>query len=382
MNFDELIGEIRRINCCHEDLLPLHAPVFTGNEREYVLDTIDSTFVSSVGEYVNRFENMLQDITGVNSAVACVNGTAAIQVSLHLVGVKTGDLVITQSLSFAATSNGICHTGASPVFLDVDPDTLGLSPDSLRQFLEQDCEKINGMCTHKASGRRIAACMPMHTFGMPCHIDTIGSICAEWDVLLVEDAAEALGSTYTGKHCGSFGQVGTLSFNGNKIVTTGGGGAILTNDPELGKKAKHLTTTAKRPHQWEFFHDEVAWNYRMPNINAALGCAQLECLCEFMTRKRALAQKYEELLAPTPWQFVKEPVGSKSNYWLCAVLFQDRGERDAFLATSNDAGVMTRPAWEPLHTLPAFIECPRGDLRVTMSIVDRLVNLPSGVRRD
>ena len=377
--FEALLGEIRAIHAAPEGFLPLHAPVFCGNERNYVLQTIDSTFVSSVGEYVTRFEASLREIAGVSHAVACANGTAALHVSLVLAGVGVGDLVITQALSFAATANAICHAGAEPIFCDVDQQTLGLSPASLRQFLEQECEKTSqGVCRHRGTGRRIAACVPMHTFGFPCRIDEICEICAQWHLPVVEDAAEALGSLYKGKHCGGFGLLGTLSFNGNKIVTTGGGGAILTNDPELGRRAKHLTTTAKLPHSWEFRHDAVAWNFRMPNINAALGCAQLEQLDAFVAYKRRTAALYTELFADTPWRFLREPEGSRSNYWLCSVLFENRAERDAFLQASNEAGVMTRPAWEPLQNLPMFTGCLRGSLTTTLNLAERLVNIPSG----
>jgi aminotransferase in exopolysaccharide biosynthesis len=380
MTFDDLITAIRVANDCPEGFLPLHAPVFTGKAREYVLDTIESTFVSSVGEYVSRFEEQLRALTGAAHAVACVNGTAALQVALCLAGVKSGDLVLTQALSFVATANAITHAGGEPLFLDVDTDTLGLSPDRLRSFLEKECENVGGTCLHKASGRRIAACVPMHTFGLPCRIGAICEACAQWGIPVVEDAAEALGSFHNGRHCGTFGLLGTLSFNGNKIVTTGGGGAILTNDPELGQRAKHVTTTAKRPHRWEFYHDEVAWNYRMPNVNAALGCAQLERLDDFVTHKRELAKRYATLFANTPWRFVMEPAGSKSNYWLCSVLFTSRAERNAFLQATNDVGVMTRPAWEPLHILPMYRNCLHDGLAVTLDIADRLVSLPSGVR--
>ena len=378
--FGSLLADIRDINGVPKGFLPLHAPLFVGKEREYILETIDSTFVSSVGAYVTRFENMLQDITGMAHAVACVNGTAAIQVALHLAGVTPGDLVITQALSFVATANGICHAGGEPVFLDVDRNTLGLSVKSLQHFLEQSCDKRSGRSFYKADGRRIAACVPMHTFGLPCHIDAICAICEEWGIPVVEDAAEALGSRYNGKHCGSFGSLGTLSFNGNKIVTTGGGGAIVTNDSVLATKGKHLTTTAKRPHSWEFYHDAVAWNYRMPNLNAALGCAQLELLEFFIKKKRDLAFQYRSLFDSTPWSFIVEPDNCESNYWLCAVLFDSREERDRFLAESNETGVMTRPVWEPLHTLPIYQHCVRGSLKNTAFIADRLVNLPSGVR--
>ncbi len=377
--FDALLRSIRDINHIQEEFLPLHAPIFNDRERELVLDTINSTFVSSVGTYVDRFEDMLCEITGARHAIACVNGTAALQVALVLAGVQSNDLVLTQSLSFIATANAICHAGAEPVFLDVDQETLGLSPDSLQAFLNEHCEKTANGCRHKATGRRIAACVPMHTFGFPCRITEIGEICDQWMIPVVEDAAEALGSTYRERHCGTFGLLGTLSFNGNKICTTGGGGAILTNDAALGIRAKRLTTTAKRPHSWEFYHDEVAWNFRMPNLNAALGCAQLEKLDHFITYKRKLAQAYKEMFAQTPWRFVSEPEHSRSIYWLCAVLFGNRVERDAFLTTSNEAGIMTRPVWEPLHTLPMYKKCLHDDLTRTKDIANRLVNIPSGV---
>lgn len=378
-DFTPILNGIRRINNAPEAFLPLHAPVFAGKEREYVLDTIDSTFVSSVGAYVTRFEEQLRAVTGAGYAIACANGTVALQVALCLAGVRRDDLVLTQALSFVATANAIAHAGGEPVFLDVEADSFGLSPESLRLFLEKECVTADGVCLHKATGRRIAACVPMHTFGLPCHIDEICALCAQWNIPVVEDAAEALGSLYKGRHCGTFGLLGTLSFNGNKIVTTGGGGAVLTNDEEIGLSAKHCTTTAKRPHRWEFYHDCAGWNYRLPNLNAALGCAQLERLDFFLQHKRALAEAYAELFAATPWSFVKEPKNTRSNYWLCAVLFADRAQRDAFLEASNDAGIMTRPAWEPLHTLPMYTHCLRGELDVTLNIADRLVNLPSGV---
>lgn len=377
-SFSSVIETIRRI-CNSRDRMSLHAPVFTGNERAYVLDAIDSTYVSSVGEYVSRFERMLREITGARHAVACVNGTAALQVALHLAGVEKGDLVLTQALSFVATANAVAHCGAEPVFLDVDSDTLGLSPVALRDFLQTQCESKAQGCMHKSTGRRIAACVPMHTFGLPCRIQELAELCVQWGIPLVEDSAEALGSYASGKHCGTFGLLGTLSFNGNKIVTTGGGGAILTDDAELGKKAKHLTTTAKQPHAWAFMHDSVAWNYRMPNLNAALGCAQLERLDEFVRIKRARVQAYTDMCLEAGWSIVPELPGSHSNYWLCAVLLADRAERDAFLEASNAAGVMTRPVWEPLHTLPMYTQCLHGDLGTTLSIADRLVNLPSGI---
>lgn len=379
--FASLLRAIRELHHTPSAAIALHAPVFTGKEREYVLETIESTVVSSVGAFVGEFEQALRSTTGAAGVVACVNGTAALHMALVLAGVRRDDLVLTQALSFVATANAVRHAQAEPVFLDIDADTLGLSPGSLAAFLEKECAVDGGECRHKESGRRVAACVPMHTFGLPCRIDAICDICSQWGIPVVEDAAEALGSTYKGRHCGTFGLLASLSFNGNKIVTTGGGGAVLTDQPELAARARHITTTAKRPHRWEFYHDEAAWNYRMPNINAALGCAQMEQLPMFLACKRDLAASYQRLFAGTPWTCVKEPPGGHSNYWLCAVLFRDRKERDAFLAESNDAGIMTRPAWTPLATLPAFQDCLSDGLEKTMFVAERLVNLPSSVRR-
>jgi perosamine synthetase len=277
--------------------IPLHAPVFEGRERDYVLETIESTFVSSVGAFVDRFESMLQEQTGARHAIAMVNGTTALQLALLVAGVKPGEFVITQSLSFAATSNAIAHASGMPIFIDVEESTLGMSPDALREFLAASCERVSGGCRFKATGDRVAACVPMHTFGMPCRIEEIADICTEWGIALVEDAAEAQGSWHRGRHCGTTGLVGTLSFNGNKTITTGGGGAILTNDAEIARHAKHLSTTAKRPHRWQFYHDEIGYNFRMPNINAALGCAQLERLSTFLAFKRDLASRYRDRFA-------------------------------------------------------------------------------------
>lgn len=379
-DFRRLLSDIRALNHVSDaDFLALHAPVFRGNEKAYLLDTIDSTFVSSIGSYVDRFEMMLQDLTGASRAVVCVNGTAALEMSLILAGVKADDLVITQAISFVATANAVAHLGAEPVFLDIERATLGLDPDAVRTFLETECAIMSGGCCHKATGRRVAGCVPMHTFGLPCRVDELAAVCREWGISLVEDAAEAVGSSRGGKHCGTTGKLGALSFNGNKIVTTGGGGAILTNDTDLGVLAKHWTTTAKVPHKWLYRHDHVGWNFRMPNLNAALGCAQLEQLPAFVEEKRRRATAYAKLFAGTDWEFVQEPEGTISNYWLCAVLTPSREERDAFLEASNAVGVMTRPVWEPLQTLPMYAECLHDELCVTKDIADRLVNLPSGV---
>lgn len=317
--------------------------------------------------------------------VVCVNGTAALEMGLLLAGVSYGDLVLTQTISFVATANAIAHIHAEPVFLDIDRDTLGLSPYAVHDFLQKQCIVKEHSCYHKATGKRVAACVPMHTFGLPARIEEIIALCEEWHINLVEDAAEALGSKRNGKHCGTFGFAGALSFNGNKIVTTGGGGALLFMDAELGHKAKHWITTAKIPHPWLYSHDHIGWNYRMPNINAALGCAQLEQLSKFLAEKRARAQKYETLFTnefvDSGWKFVHEPEGTQSNYWLCAVLTNNRTERDAFLKYSNEAGVMTRPVWEPLHTLPMFANCLHDELLVSLDVANRLINLASGVRQ-
>lgn len=377
-NFTTFISGIRRIcSRVSGEEIPLHAPVFVGNESKYVLNAIDSTFVSSVGAYVTRFEDMLREVTGAKYAIACVNGTSALHVALHLAGVRRDNMVITQALSFVATGNAIVHCGADPIFLDVDAATLGLSPETVADFLHSQCERVGGGCRHKATGRRVAACVPMHTFGLPCRLEKLIALCADWRIPLVEDAAEALGSKYQGKHCGTFGLLGILSFNGNKIVTTGGGGAILTNDAALGALAKHLTTTAKIPHAWEFRHDATAWNYRMPNLNAALGCAQLEWLDAFVDAKRGLARAYAALFSGTNWEFVTEGRESHSNYWLSTVRAPDRACRDALITVASTDSIQCRPAWEPLHTLPMYTQCLRDELTVTMREAMCLVSLPS-----
>lgn len=363
-----------------DQFLPLHAPVFHGNERDYVLSTIESTFVSSVGAYVDQFEAMLRDLTGSRAAIALSNGTSALFMALLLAGVESGNLVLTQSLTFVATANAIRHAGADPAFLDIDRSTLGLSPDALHEFLESECERVMMGCRHRASGRRVAACVPMHTFGFPCRIQEIVDICESWGIVVVEDAAEALGSSRGGRHCGTFGLMGTLSFNGNKICTTGGGGAILTNDETLGKKAKHLSTTAKIPHPWRFEHDMVGFNLRLPNLNAALGCGQLEQLRDFVLFKRDLAARYQKAFSSACIDFVVEPPDTRANYWLSAILTDSREERDACLDATNQAGVMTRPVWEPMHTLPMYLGCMTDSLTVTSDIADRLINIPSGVK--
>jgi len=378
--YSEIIDFIRETFHTPEGFIPLHEPRFTGNEKKYVLDTIDSTFVSSVGAYVNRFEDMITEITGAKHAIAVVNGTCALHMAILLAGVKPDDEVITQPLTFAATVNAIKHAYGIPHFVDVDGDTMGMSPEALERRLSTIAVRREGVCYNKETGRRIAACIPMHTFGLPLRIDEIGVICEKYNIPLIEDAAESLGSFYKGKHTGTFGLLGTLSFNGNKTVTCGGGGAIFTDDGELAKKAKHLTTTAKVPHPWAFVHDEVGYNYRMPNLNAALACAQLEQLGAFVENKRELAVAYADFFRGKGISFVKEIEGARSNYWLMTILLQDRTQRDDFLAYSNENKVMTRPAWQLMNTLPMYNDCPAGDLSMAQRLADRIVNIPSSVR--
>jgi perosamine synthetase len=364
-----------------KDFIPLHEPRFWGNDKAYVADAIDSTFVSSVGKYVDRFEDMIREYTGAAHAIATVNGTAALHMSLILAGVKRNDLVITQALSFIATCNAISYLGAEPLFVDVDMETLGLSPDQLELFLKQETEQKNGESFHKRSGKRIAACVPMHTFGHPVRLDKLYEVCKRYSINLIEDAAESIGSKYQGKHTGTFGELGAFSFNGNKTITCGGGGVIITNDEKLGKLAKHLTTQAKTPHRWEFNHDQIGYNYRMPNLNAALACAQMEQLDKFVTNKRELATIYKRMFEGSDIHFVTESNGAYSNYWLNSVLLKNREERDKFLTITNDNGVMTRPAWTLMTNLPLFENCISFGTENAQNIEDRLVNIPSSVRK-
>jgi len=362
-----------------QSFIPLHAPVFYGNERAYVLDAIDSTYVSSVGEYVNRFERMMAEITGIAHAVAIVNGTCALHLALKLAGVAPGDEVLTQPMSFVATANAIAQCGADPVFVDVERATLGMDPDALETLLAEDAERRDGGAYSRASGKRYAACVPMHTFGLPCRIERIAAICAQYSIPLVEDAAEALGSTSSGRSAGSFGQLGVFSFNGNKVATCGGGGAILTNDEALAKRAKHLSTTAKVPHPYLFDHTDVAYNYRMPNLNAALACAQLEQLPEFLANKRALAAAYAAFCQENGIAYVAEPQGTSANFWLNAIVTDGLEARDALLVAANGAGIQMRPAWGLLHRQPMYRHCRKGPLDTAVFLADRLVNLPSSV---
>ncbi|MCC9061756.1 LegC family aminotransferase [Flavobacterium piscisymbiosum] len=363
-----------------DDFIPLHVPHFAGNEKKYLLETIDSTFVSSVGAYVNQFEVMMQAITDTQKAVAVVNGTAAIQVALRLVGVESGDEVLTQALTFVATANAIAYQNATPVFLDVDIDTMGLSPKAVVSFLEEFGDLREDACYNKKTGKKIGACLPMHTFGFPVHLEELMTICNIWKIPVVEDAAESLGSEYKGKPTGSFGKVGSFSFNGNKIVTSGGGGAIVSNDLKLGEKAKYLTTTAKIPHPYEYVHDEMGYNFRMPNLNAALACAQLEQLDSFLVNKRQLAKEYESFFATKGIKFRTETPETKANYWLMCVELEDKFERDLFLETTNANNVMTRPIWQLMYRLPMYANCQK-DLQINAEFLEeRIVNIPSSVR--
>jgi len=364
----------------NREVIPLHEPKFNGNEKEYLLDCIDSTYVSSVGAYVDRFELLMSLKSQTSKAIAVVNGTAGIQVALKLSGVSNGDEVITQSLTFIATANAISYLGASPVFLDVDIDTMGLSPNAVSEFLEKQGELRDGVCYNKRTNKKIAACLPMHTFGFPVHLERLLKICAQWHIPIVEDAAESLGSEYNGKSTGSFGKFGVFSFNGNKIVTCGGGGAIVTNDTQLGIKAKHITTTAKVSHPYEYIHDEIGYNFRMPNLNAALACAQMEQLDSFLEHKRKLASEYKSFFDATGIQFRTELPNTKANYWLMCVELENRRERDSFLKETNDKKVMTRPIWELLFKLPMYEGCQRDAQKNASFLVDRIVNIPSSVR--
>lgn len=363
-----------------KDFIPLHAPVFKGNERKYVLDTIDSTFVSSVGVYVDMAEQIIAEISQTKKAVAVVNGTSCLQIAMQLTGVQRGDEVITQALTFVATANAIHYTGAEPVFLDVDYDTMGLSPKSVSAFLEEFGEKREHGTFNKKTGKRIAACVPMHTFGFPVHLDELMTVCTEWNIPIVEDAAESLGSKYKGKHTGSFGQLGVFSFNGNKIVTCGGGGMIVTQDEELGKLGKHLTTTAKVPHPYEYVHDQVGYNFRMPNLNAALVCAQLEQLDTFLANKRTLAQEYSAFFAGQNIKFRTELKNTQTNYWLMCVELENVEERNAFLKATNEAKTMTRPIWQLMYRLPMYQHCYRDAQKNAEFLEERVVNIPSSVR--
>jgi aminotransferase in exopolysaccharide biosynthesis len=363
-----------------KEFLPLHEPRFIGNEKKYLNDCIDSTFVSSVGKYVDMFEEQFAKKVGAKYAIAVVNGTLALHIALLLANVKKDDEVITQALTFIATCNAITYCGAKPIFVDVDLDTLGLSPKALEKFLEKNCIIKDGKCINKTTNKIIKACVPMHTFGHPCKIDKIVKICKKWHIKVVEDSAESLGSYYKNKHTGVFGKLGIFSFNGNKIITSGGGGVIVTNDEKLAKKAKHLTTTAKIPHSWEYKHDMIGYNYRLVNLNASLLVAQLEQLDKFLKNKRELAKKYKKFFKEfDDIAFIKEPKNSKSNYWLNGIIFKNRKQRDKFLEFSNKNGIMTRPIWTLMNKLDMFKDAQCGSLKNSKYLEKRVVNITSSV---
>lgn len=364
-----------------ENPVPLHVPRFSGHEKKYVADCIDSTFVSSVGRFVGDFEKACAAYCGARHAIAVVNGTAGLHAALILSGVGAGDGVITQSVSFVATANAISYTGAQSVFVDVDRDTMSLSPEKLESFLKTETVPRDGALYHQASGLRLRACVVMHTFGHPARVRELGKVCSRFGLVLIEDAAEGMGSFLEGQHVGTFSSIGVLSFNGNKIMTTGGGGMLLMNDEALARRAKHLTTTAKMPHPWEYVHDIVGYNYRMPNLNAALGLAQLEQLDVFLAKKRSVAAAYAQFFEKEDVVFVQEPTGARSNYWLNAIVMKDRSQRDAFLEQTNAAGVMTRPLWKILGDLSPYAKSPRDDQEISRWLEDRIVNIPSSVPR-
>jgi perosamine synthetase len=378
-NYQDVILFIRNLYQT-ADFIPLHEPKFCGNEKAYLIDCIDSTYVSSVGKYVDRFEQLVAEYTGVKYAIATINGTAALHIALKLAGVDQNDEVITQPLSFIATCNAISYCGAKPVFVDVDLDTLGMSPVSLRKFLDANAIKTTLGCINNKTGKKISAVVPMHTFGHPCRIDEIAGICNDFNIPLIEDAAESLGSFYQGKHTGAFGMLATLSFNGNKTITTGGGGMIITDNEVLAKRAKHITTTAKQPHPYEFVHDEIGYNYRLPNINAALGCAQMEILPRLLENKRDIANAYAEFFPSRHPKFIKEPPQAISNYWLNTLVLEDRQARENFLKDLNGAGVMSRPLWRLMNELPMFSDCQSVDLTNAKWLEERVVNIPSSAR--
>lgn len=378
--FSDVVSFIRKDFNNPEGFIGLHEPLFAGNEKRYLNEAIDSTFVSSVGKFVDKFEKDIKDYTGAGYAIATVNGTAALHITLQLAGVKPGDLVITQPLTFIATCNAIKYAQADPIFIDVDRDTMGLSPTALENFLKEETRLHGTQLIHKTTGRSITACVPMHTFGHPVKLDELLQICERYHLPVVEDSAESLGSLYKNKHTGTFGLLGTYSFNGNKTITCGGGGMIVTDDESLAKLAKHLTTQAKKPHPWDFEHDHIGYNYRMPNINAALGCAQLEMLDRFIESKRMLAMRYKAFFEGTSISYADEPTNCRSNFWLNAILLPNRADRDTFLGETNSSKVMTRPSWILMNKLAMFSDAIKGELTNAEYIADRLINLPSSPR--
>jgi aminotransferase in exopolysaccharide biosynthesis len=379
MLYKEIVEYIKQLYPEQNPVL-LHCPEFLGNEKKYLAECIDTKYVSYVGRFVVNMENKIKEILGSKNAVAMVNGTAALHMLLLSVEIKPGDEIITQSLSFVATAAAIVHVQATPVFVDVEIDTLGMSPESLKAFLVENTEIKDSACINKKTGRQIKAVIPMHTFGHPARLDKIKEICDEYSLMLIEDAAESLGSFYHEKHTGTFGKAAILSFNGNKLITTGGGGMVITDDESIAKRVRHLSTTAKRPHRWEFYHDEVGYNLRMPSLNAAVGLAQLEYFDAILSNKRETAFLYKKFFKTIGVKFITEPSYSRSNYWLNAILLSDRSQRDAFLEYSNDNGVQTRPAWTLLHKLSPYQHCQHTETPNAEYIEDRLVNIPSSVR--
>jgi|TARA_B110000008_G_C16976068_1_gene565958 perosamine synthetase len=374
--FDDVVDFVRNIYG-NKELIPLHEPLFIGNEKKYLNDCIDSTFVSSVGKFVDQFEEKIAEYVGVKYAVATSNGTAALHIALIVSGVNPSDEVITQPLTFVATCNAINYCGATPVFVDVDMDTMGLSPKSLRDFLLKNTTVKNKQCINNITGKVVKACLPMHTFGHPCRIEEIKDICEKFHINLVEDAAESLGSFYKGKHTGKFGSIGVLSFNGNKIITSGGGGCIITDNKELAIRAKHLTTTAKVAHKWQYSHDMIGYNYRMPNINAALLIAQLENLEVFLKSKREIAMQYKNFFKDKSYKFFEEPSSSQSNYWLNSIILNNKEQQQQFLNDTNSNGVMTRPVWDLINKLDIYKKSYCNDLTNAEFLSERVVNLPS-----
>lgn len=379
--FDEIVNFIRKIYNS-EGYIPLHAPYFAGNEKKYVLECIDSTYVSSIGKFVDRFEEMIAEYTGAHKAVACVNGTCALHIAIKVAGVEQNDEVITQALTFVATGNAISYIGAHPIFVDVDRNTMGLSPICMEKWLLGNAVIKKDGCYNRNTGRRIKACVPMHTFGHSVHLDELVNLCEKYDIALIEDAAESVGSFYKDRHTGTFGRVGVISFNGNKTITTGGGGVLLFNDIKLGEFAKHITTQAKVPHRWEFIHDYTGYNYRMPNINAALGCAQMENISAFLQNKRETAALYKEFFSQfKEIEFFTEPVDCSSNYWLNSIIFKNNSTRQSFLEYTNDKSIMTRPPWVSLNNLDMFKNCQSDGLMNTKWLQERVVNIPSSYRK-
>ena len=380
-NLYKKIVEFIRIQFNTDEFIPLHAPVFRGREKEYLIDCINTGYVSSVGSYVTKFEKMCCDYVGISYAVATVNGTSALHTALHMLDVSSGDEVLTQPLSFVATSNAIKYCGAVPVYVDVEKETFGMSPDSLSIFLKKYAEiDKQGNCINKSTGRKIKVCIPVHVFGHPVRIYDIVEICKDYRIYVVEDCAESIGSTVRGVHTGRFGKIGAFSFNGNKTITTGGGGMLVTDDEELATRAKHITTTAKTPHKWEYIHDETGFNYRLPNINAALGCAQMEELPKYINNKRELAKAYKDFFNDTEIDYFEEKQGYKSNYWLNAIIMKNESDRDEFLQYSNDKGVMTRPLWRLNNKLKMYENCQHGSLDNAEWLESRVVNIPSSPR--